>query len=80
FDAGPLLAPGTPLEPGDLVFFGSGPGEVSHVGLYAGTRGGQPIMVDAPHTGASVRLDPFPASPGASWGGERFVGATRPGT
>lgn len=33
FDAGPQLPAGTPLEPEDLVFFGGGPGDVSHVGL-----------------------------------------------
>jgi hypothetical protein len=35
-------------------------------------------MVDAPYTGADVRADPFPATPGASFGGLLFVGATRP--
>jgi hypothetical protein len=36
-------------------------------------------MVDAPHTGADVRVESFPATPGARWGGDVFVGATRPG-
>ena len=54
FDAWPALPPGTELEPGDLVFFGSGPRDVSHVGIYLGVRVGPP-MVDAPHTGADVR-------------------------
>lgn len=38
------------LQPGDLVFFGS---SIYHVGLYIG--GGQ--MIDAPYTGAFVRVD-----------------------
>src|SRR6202034_3698509 len=33
YDAGPQLPPGTTLEPGDLVFFGGGPSDVTHVGL-----------------------------------------------
>lgn len=43
------------LRPGDLVFFAtntSDPGSIHHVGIYAG--GGQ--MVEAPYTGAQVRL------------------------
>jgi len=40
--------------PGDLIFFGPlAPAEPFHVGIYIG--GGQ--MIDAPHTGASVRRD-----------------------
>jgi cell wall-associated NlpC family hydrolase len=64
FDAGPTLALGTVLQPGDLVFFGSGPRQVSHVGLYLGVQGGRTMMVDAPHTGADVRVESFPATPG----------------
>jgi cell wall-associated NlpC family hydrolase len=43
------------LRPGDLVFFGSDPGNPSsiyHVGLYIG--GGQ--MIEAPYTGEDVRI------------------------
>ncbi len=36
------------------------------------------VMADAPYTGADVRADPFSATPGASFGGPLFVGATRP--
>jgi cell wall-associated NlpC family hydrolase len=54
------------VEPGDLVFFGSGPSGVDHVGLYVGAG----EMIDAPHTGALVRFD------SASW--SDLVGATRP--
>jgi len=54
------------IRPGDLVFFGQ---PVSHVGIYFG--GGK--MVDAPHTGARVRIESF-----SSWfGGEKFVAARR---
>jgi hypothetical protein len=79
FDAGPALGSGTILEPGDLVFFGGGPGSVSHVGLYVGVRDGQAVMVDAPHTGADVRVEAFPPSIGVLWGSELVVGFTRPG-
>jgi cell wall-associated NlpC family hydrolase len=67
FDAGPRLGDGAPVRPGDLVYFGSGPSGVDHVGIYVGAG----LMVDAPHTGAVVRLE------SADWTG--FVGATRPG-
>jgi peptidoglycan DL-endopeptidase CwlO len=40
------------LEPGDLVFFGA---DISHVGLYVGDG----LMVDAPDTGAVVRVEPL---------------------
>ena len=66
FDAGPSDTDGTPVEPGDLLFFGSGTRGVDHVGLYVGAG----EMIDAPHTGAVVRLD------GAGW--SDLVGATRP--
>jgi peptidoglycan DL-endopeptidase CwlO len=50
------------LRPGDLVFFGS---PIHHVGIYIG--GGE--MIEAPHTGAVVRISPY-ARPD-------YVGATR---
>ncbi len=67
FTAGPPVAPGTPVLPGDLLFFGTGPAGVDHVGLYLGAG----LMIDAPHTGALVRVEP------AAW--SDLVGATRPG-
>jgi cell wall-associated NlpC family hydrolase len=67
FDAGPAVAGADTVRPGDLVFFGSGPTGVDHVGIYAGAG----LMVDAPHSGALVRVE------SADWSG--FVGATRPG-
>jgi cell wall-associated NlpC family hydrolase len=78
YDASPKLAPGAPLVPGDLVFFGGGPGSIDHVGLFVGVVNGQDVMVDAPHTGADVRAEAFPAIVGASFGSLLFVGATRP--
>ena len=76
FDAGPGVPSGAALEPGDLVFFGSGPSDVSHVGLFIG--GGD--MIDAPHTGAQVRVEPTPTTAiGARFGSDIYVGATRPG-
>ncbi len=51
------------MLPGDLVFFDG----LGHVGIYIGN--GQ--FVDAPHTGAVVRIDNL-----SSWGGS-FVGARR---
>jgi len=74
YDAGPQLSPGTPLEPGDLVFFGGGPTDITHVGIYIGN--GQ--MVDAPYTGVDVRVESFPMTVAASWGSDIYVGATQP--
>ncbi|MHB8437947.1 MAG: C40 family peptidase [Acidimicrobiales bacterium] len=70
YDAGPILAKGTSLVPGDLVFFGSGPHGVEHVGIYVGNG----EMIDAPFTGAVVRYDSIAHT------GLGFVGATRPET
>jgi cell wall-associated NlpC family hydrolase len=78
FDATPKLAPGQSFAPGDLVFFGDGPTSIDHVGIFAGTVGGQDVMIDAPYTGADVRAEPFPSTVGAPFGGLVFVGATRP--
>jgi cell wall-associated NlpC family hydrolase len=72
--AGPIVPPGIDLQPGDLVFFGTGTSDVQHVGIVVMPG----IMVDAPHSGASVREEWFPTALGASWGEERYVGATRP--
>jgi cell wall-associated NlpC family hydrolase len=66
YDAGPLLAAGAPLAAGDLIFFGAGPADITHVGIYA-SRG---RMLDAPHTGADVRVDVI-------WTSD-LVGASRP--
>jgi cell wall-associated NlpC family hydrolase len=68
YDAGPAVPPGGTVEPGDLVFFGDGVNDVSHVGMYVGDG----LMIDAPHTGAVVRFDRVA-------GFEPIVGVTSPG-
>jgi cell wall-associated NlpC family hydrolase len=78
YDGTPKLSPGTPLAPGDLVFFGGGPASIDHVGLFVGIVNGADVMVDAPHSGADVRAETFPAAAGARFGSLFFVGATRP--
>jgi cell wall-associated NlpC family hydrolase len=58
------------LLPGDLVFFDAGefvPGLPGHVGVYAGAG----MMIDDPHTGSFVRIEPV-----AGFGS--MVGAARP--
>lgn len=72
FDAGPPVVGA--VIPGDLVFFGGSAADVSHVGIAIG--GGE--MIDAPYTGTVVRIDQLPATPGAPFGSETYVGATRP--
>ena len=67
YDAGPPVPAGQPLEPGDLVFFGTSTSNVTHVGIVIGDGD----MVDAPHTGADVRIESY------DW--PDYVGATRPG-
>ena len=66
YDAGPPVPAGEQLEPGDLVFFGTDPNHVSHVGILISPT----EMVDAPHTGATVRVEPY------RW--SDYLGATRP--
>lgn len=56
--------PQSQVQPGDLIFFYS---PISHVGMYVG--GG--MMIDSPHTGATVRLK------AVRWGA--VVGVSRPG-
>jgi cell wall-associated NlpC family hydrolase len=58
---------------GDLVFFGS-EGYADHVGIYIGNR----AMVDAPYTGADVRIDTIPMTAGAAWGSQVVLGAADP--
>ena len=67
FDAGPVVGGDSTVQPGDLLFFASGRSGVDHVGLYVGSG----AMIDAPHTGATVRFED------AHWPG--LVGVTRPG-
>lgn len=69
YDLGPLLPAGTDPAAGDLVFFGTSTTQVTHVGIALG----QGRMVDAPHTGAQVRVEPI-----AGFG--RLLAASRPAT
>jgi len=55
YDATVHLGADEPIEAGDLLFFGVGPDDVTHVGLYVAP--GQ--MVDPPHAGADVRVEPY---------------------
>ncbi|WP_405657732.1 NlpC/P60 family protein [Streptomyces sp. NBC_00079] len=66
YDAGPRLAAGAPLRPGDLVFFGT-PNAVHHVGISLGGS----LMINAPRPGRLVRVQAVGSLPD-------FVGATRP--
>ncbi|MEV7005841.1 NlpC/P60 family protein [Streptosporangium sp. NPDC051022] len=59
------------LRPGDLVFFGGGAGDPTHVGLYV--RDG--VMVHAPKTGDVVKTTNFAAS---VYYRARYRGAVRP--
>jgi cell wall-associated NlpC family hydrolase len=65
YNAGPRLRRGATPQPGDLVFYGTSRTDISHVGMIA--RPG--YMIDAPHLGAAVRLEPL-------WPGA--IGYTRP--
>lgn len=66
FNAGPHLPPGTPLEIGDLVFYGTSTIDITHVGIYIG--GGE--MINAPRRGAPVRTETYVRP--------SYLGATRP--
>jgi NlpC/P60 family/Transglycosylase SLT domain len=68
YDATTHLPSAGDLQPGDLVFFGSGPKGVDHVGIALGDG----RMVDAPHTGAFVRVEDDGTD------AADFVGASRP--
>lgn len=63
-DAGPQLPPGTPLLPGDLVFFGASPNTITHVGIAISAT----HMINAPEPGTVIRIDPI----------GRYLAATRP--
>ncbi|WP_214325946.1 C40 family peptidase [Nonomuraea sediminis] len=59
------------LHPGDLLFFGGGTGDPTHVGLYLDHG----LMIHAPKTGDVVRTTRFIDSP---YYRPRYRGATRP--
>ena len=60
-----VSVPRDQLRPGDLVFFN----KLDHVGIYIGNG----YIVDAPHTGANVRID----SLGDAWFAANYDGAKR---
>lgn len=64
--ASEAVPPSGDLAPGDLVFFGPSIAGIEHVGIVVG--GGE--MIDAPHTGAVVRIESY------DW--PDLVAATRP--
>ena len=66
YNAGPHVPTGQPVTPGDLVFFGNGPHAVTHVGIAISPT----EMINAPHQGAVVRIEPIRQT--------NFLGATRP--
>ncbi|MFE4868201.1 NlpC/P60 family protein [Streptomyces sp. NPDC056682] len=69
YNAEPRIPANSPLMPGDLLFFGTSPSNITHVGIYS-----QPgLMIDAPHPGAVVRERPIDISRRTD-----FQGATRP--
>ena len=67
FNAGHKV-PISGLRPGDLVFSQRPGGSIHHVAMYVGDG----KMIEAPHTGAFVRLVPLRL-------GREFAGAVRPG-
>jgi cell wall-associated NlpC family hydrolase len=66
YDTGPLLPAGSPLEPGDLVFFGTA-GRIHHVGISLGGM----LMVNAPDFGQTVKTQDIR-------GFGDYAGASRP--
>ena len=67
YDTEPHLPPGTPLQPGDLLFFGT-PTHVHHVGIHTGTHH---QVVNAAHTGTLIRTEDYTTWPD-------LLAATRP--
>jgi cell wall-associated NlpC family hydrolase len=67
--AGPRVWEVSQMLPGDLVFYAyntADPATIHHVGIYIGAGN----MIDAPYTGANVRITPFLRGD--------FIGAVRP--
>jgi cell wall-associated NlpC family hydrolase len=72
YNAGPLLPMGTPLQPGDLVFFGA-PGRIHHVGISLGGT----LIAHAPDVNQVVQVEDyrdFPDLAGASRPTVRLTG------
>jgi cell wall-associated NlpC family hydrolase len=53
YNAHPSRLASEPSSPGGLMFFGASPASVNHVGIYLGNA----MMIDAPNTGAQVRIE-----------------------
>lgn len=68
------VSAGESLLPGMLVFFGQSATDITHVGIYLG----EGKMLDAPHTGADVRVERTPVQIGASYGEDKVIGFTEP--
>jgi cell wall-associated NlpC family hydrolase len=67
--SGPRVWNVADMQPGDLVFYAyntADPATIHHVGIYIGAGN----MIDAPYTGANVRITPFLRGD--------FIGAVRP--
>jgi cell wall-associated NlpC family hydrolase len=67
-NAGQFTANPSQLQPGDLVFFAGSDGTMAnpgHVGIYVGSG----KMIDAPYTGALVRVDRVDTGPGSGFVG-----------
>ncbi|RFU88302.1 hydrolase Nlp/P60 [Streptomyces triticagri] len=69
YNAGPRVPKGQQLAPGDLLFFGTSPHAITHVGIYSAPG----RMIDAPYTGAVVRERPIDVTERTD-----YQGATRP--
>ena len=67
YNAGPHVPDGAPLQPGDLVFYGT-TARVYHVGMYVGAG----RMVNAPTFGKPVQMAYY------RYRGDNYLGATRP--
>ena len=79
YNAGPIVPANQQLEAGDLVFYGTDASQISHVGICRSCQidhvgivvDDHGDMIDAPHTGAVVRIEPY-----TTW--SNYIGATRP--
>ncbi|MFD4252473.1 C40 family peptidase [Amycolatopsis thermoflava] len=67
FHTGTRVPEGSPLLPGDLVFYGT-PANITHVALYIGNG----KMINAPTFGSPVQIDNY------RYPNDNYVGATRP--
>ncbi len=67
YNTGPHVPDGAPLQPGDLVFYGT-TARVHHVGMYLGAG----RMVNAPTFGKPVQVAFY------RYSGDDYLGATRP--